>query len=66
MVRTLPEDPGPPRPALDLGGYTQVTIVKTDEVDGHVYRRGQKPTVDGDTLKTLRDKGMVIDERPAG
>ena len=41
--------------------YTQVTVVKTDEIDGHVYRRGERPNVDAATLAAMRDREMVAE-----
>jgi len=55
-------------PTLDLAGYHVVLIVKTDEVEGHVYRRGSRHTVDATTLASLRDRGLVEPDgvTPAG
>lgn len=39
--------------------YSQVVIIKTDSINGHGYRRGQKPFVNAVTLAALTAKGMI-------
>lgn len=54
-------------PGFDIAGYHEVLVLKTGEVEGHGYRRGTRPTVDGATLQKLRDAGLIDDAatRPA-
>ena len=61
MSTPNPPVTGEPIPAMDLAGYTKVTIVKTDEIEGHVYKRGEQHSVDAATLAALTEKGMVGD-----
>lgn len=64
MARSKPPEQPAEDPAdvvFDPAAYTAVTIVRTDEIEGHVYGRGQTHNVDAATLAAMREKGMVAD-----
>lgn len=51
--------PPPAAVAPAAGEYAQVVILKSDEINGFAYRRGQKPYVDADTFAALQSQGMI-------
>lgn len=54
-----------PIPAIDLSDYVAVVVVKTDEIEGHVYRRGERCSVDAATLQAMKGRAMVESDGPA-
>lgn len=52
----LGADPAAP---LDLSAYTAVVIHRSGEVEGHLYRRGTRHSVDAATLTALREAGLI-------